>query len=156
MSNNKQSSINWDDGVYKNYKSKTEIMMGHGFHGTLLSQEEFINRIKTDDEFAKTWGDLGYTNDIEKNKSQTMTNNKQSMKLYTEEQVRNLLNEILMLSSSVNDAMDSLTPIELPSDEEIRKIMELDDMEFDEFDPYHLAHLEGAKWMRDKIQGGNK
>jgi hypothetical protein len=29
-------------------------------------------------------------------------------------------------------------------------------MEFDEFDPYHVSHLDGAKWMRDKIQGGNK
>jgi thymidylate synthase len=24
-----------------------------------LSQEEFINKIKTDDEFAKKWGELG-------------------------------------------------------------------------------------------------
>jgi hypothetical protein len=40
---------------FENYKIKTEIMMGHGFHGVLLSQEEFINKIKTDDEFAKTW-----------------------------------------------------------------------------------------------------
>ena len=29
----------WDGDAYKNYKTKTEIMMGHGFHGTLLSQE---------------------------------------------------------------------------------------------------------------------
>jgi thymidylate synthase len=49
----------WDGDAYKNYITKTEIMMGHGFHGTLLSQQEFINKIKTDDEFAKTWGDLG-------------------------------------------------------------------------------------------------
>ena len=49
----------WDGDAYKNYKTKTEIMMGHGFHGTLLSQEQFINKIKTDDEFAKTWGELG-------------------------------------------------------------------------------------------------
>ena len=49
----------WEGDAYKNYKSKTEIMMGHGFHGTLLSKEEFINRIKTDDEFAKNWGELG-------------------------------------------------------------------------------------------------
>jgi hypothetical protein len=41
--------------AYKNYKTKTEIMMGHGFHGTLLSQEEFINKIKTDDEFSQRW-----------------------------------------------------------------------------------------------------
>ena len=49
----------WDGDAYKNYKTKTEIMVGHGFHGTLLSQEEFIGKIKTDIEFAKTWGDLG-------------------------------------------------------------------------------------------------
>ena len=49
----------WDGDAYKNYITKTEIMMGHGFHGTLLSQQEFINKIKTDDEFAKTWGELG-------------------------------------------------------------------------------------------------
>ena len=45
--------------------------------------------------------------------------------------------------------------IELPSDEEIKKMMELDGMEFDEFDPYDVSYLGGAKWMRDKIQGGN-
>jgi len=44
------------DEAYENYKNKTEIMMGHGFHGTLLSQEEFINKCKTDTEFSKTWG----------------------------------------------------------------------------------------------------
>jgi len=33
--------------------------VGHGFHGTLLSQEEFIGKIKTDNDFAKTWGELG-------------------------------------------------------------------------------------------------
>jgi thymidylate synthase len=49
----------WDGDAYKNYEIKTEIMRGHGFHGTLLSKEEFINKIKTDDEFAKTWGELG-------------------------------------------------------------------------------------------------
>jgi hypothetical protein len=42
--------------AYENYKNKTEIMMGHGFHGTLLSQEEFINKCKTDAEFSETWG----------------------------------------------------------------------------------------------------
>jgi thymidylate synthase len=49
----------WDGDAYKNYITKTEIMRGHGFHGTLLSQEEFISKIKTDNDFAKTWGDLG-------------------------------------------------------------------------------------------------
>ena len=72
------------------------------------------------------------------------------MKLYTEEELRK------HLYNHDESFFEKLTPIELPSDEEIRKIMELDDMEFDEFDPYHLAHLEGAQWMRDLIQGGNK
>jgi hypothetical protein len=44
------------DLAYKDYKNKTEIMMGHGFHGTLLSQEEFINKCKTDIEFSERWG----------------------------------------------------------------------------------------------------
>ena len=41
------------------------------------------------------------------------------MKLYTECEVRSLLNDLMLLESSVDDAIDSLTPIELPSDEEI-------------------------------------
>ena len=90
-----------------------------------------------------------------------MTNNK----LYTEEQLVNTIEAIRdyiknypekFHESMIEKHLKNLAPIELPSDEGIRKIMELDDMEFDEFDPYHLAHLEGAKWMRDKIQGGNK
>jgi hypothetical protein len=46
--------------------------------------------------------------------------------------------------------------IELPSDEDIKKIMELDGMEFDEFDPYDVSYLGGACWMRNKIQGGEQ
>ena len=49
------------DESYENYKNKTEIMMGHGFHGTLLSQEEFIGRVITNPDFAKQWGVIIYT-----------------------------------------------------------------------------------------------
>ena len=83
------------------------------------------------------------------------------MKLYTEEQLRKMLEvcrdtDLYEHILTFEDILKTETPIELPSDEEIIKIMELDDMEFDEFDPYHVSHLDGAKWMRDKIQGGNK
>ena len=44
------------DEAYENYKTKTEIMMGHGFHGILLTQEEFIDRCKTNPEFSERWG----------------------------------------------------------------------------------------------------
>ena len=45
----------WDGDVYKNYINKEHLSMSFNF----LTQEEFINKIKTDDEFAKKWGELG-------------------------------------------------------------------------------------------------
>ena len=81
------------------------------------------------------------------------------MNLYTEQQMRDAIKMARNGARSEDNIIGSLNfikpPIELPSDEGIKKIMELDDMEFDEFDPYHVSHLDGAKWMRDKIQGGN-
>ena len=73
-----------------------------------------------------------------------MTNNKQSMKLYTEEQVRKAINDAYWCCSKleVECVFDKLTPIELPSDEEICKLI-------------GIEWWEGAKWMRNKIQGGN-
>ena len=53
MNNEQQQII---DEAYENYETKTEIMRGHGFHGTLLSQEEFINKCKSDIEFSEKWG----------------------------------------------------------------------------------------------------
>jgi len=59
----------WDGDAYKNYVNKCnedkwmkEIILDLPFHNKsygLYSQEEFINKIKTDDEFAKKWGELG-------------------------------------------------------------------------------------------------
>jgi hypothetical protein len=82
------------------------------------------------------------------------------MKLYTEEQVR----KAIELSRdthpqgrgyvvkdeydySMDEVVDLLTPIEIPSDEEI---------DYAETQmPMNTFEL-GAKWMRNKIQGGNK
>ena len=44
----------WDGDAYKNFEK--QCITGTG---KKMTQEEFINFIKTDDEFAKTWGDLG-------------------------------------------------------------------------------------------------
>ena len=68
----------WDGDAYKNYVSKIEkytstlnvpndisefqeIMdsVGNQIKSSVLSKEEFIKQIKTDNEFAKKWGDLG-------------------------------------------------------------------------------------------------
>ena len=68
----------WDGDAYKNYVSKIEeytstlnvpndisefqeIMdsVGNQIKNSVLSKEEFIKKIKTDNEFAKKWGELG-------------------------------------------------------------------------------------------------
>jgi thymidylate synthase len=55
----------WDGDAYKNYCNNinlpptTTLPLGTKIVPTLYTQEEFINKIKTDDEFAKKWGDLG-------------------------------------------------------------------------------------------------
>jgi thymidylate synthase len=57
----------WDGDAYKNYCKKMtyhpeENWLDDGNNKKTyrqLSQEEFINKIKTDDEFAKKWGELG-------------------------------------------------------------------------------------------------
>jgi thymidylate synthase len=52
----------WDGDAYMNYlKDSRPNENEYDFHQTriLMSQEEFINKIKIDDEFAKKWGELG-------------------------------------------------------------------------------------------------
>jgi len=45
----------WDGDAFKNYFNKTNEYKGDWPD----TKEEFINKIKTDDDFAKKWGDLG-------------------------------------------------------------------------------------------------
>jgi thymidylate synthase len=45
----------WDGDAYKRYS----IIAGVSTQVEALTQEEFINKIKTDDEFADKWGSLG-------------------------------------------------------------------------------------------------
>src|SRR5210317_586855 len=52
----------WNGDAYTNYlKNSRPDESDKDFHKTriLISKEEFINKIKTDDEFAEKWGDLG-------------------------------------------------------------------------------------------------
>tara|TARA_B100001094_G_C18133789_1_gene773806 strand:+ start:309 stop:1250 length:942 start_codon:yes stop_codon:yes gene_type:complete len=48
----------WNGDAYKNYVIKVNMQPGVPI-GDFLTQEEFINKIKTNDEFAKKWGELG-------------------------------------------------------------------------------------------------
>ena len=68
----------WDGDAFKNYSKKVNDLIDGYMHGdimgmqphiedmfsnpdnlTPLTQEEFINKIKTNDEFAEEWGELG-------------------------------------------------------------------------------------------------
>jgi thymidylate synthase len=51
----------WDGDAYKNYSKQIIANNLHLLPASDLpsTQEEFINKIKTDDEFAKKWGELG-------------------------------------------------------------------------------------------------
>ena len=46
----------WDGDAYKNYQKNMTEWFGNE---SQLTKEEFINKIKKDDEFAKKWGELG-------------------------------------------------------------------------------------------------
>ena len=73
------------------------------------------------------------------------TNN---MKLYTEEQVREIMKSThIHTDNDVDMILPKFTPIELPSDEEID--MKIEDSNYSlECD---TGFIIGAKWMRDKI-----
>jgi hypothetical protein len=76
------------------------------------------------------------------------------MKLFTEEQMHSVIllalgrHGIYIPNKHYQDLIDLLTPIEIPSDEEI------DDRSYS--DEQEKGFRNGAKWMRNKIQGGNK
>jgi thymidylate synthase len=99
----------WDGDAYKNYLFNSDwhpiSSVNGGFIGTktdsdeIMTQELFINKIKTDDEFAKKWGSLGpvygkqwrswsnYTGDEIQEGTYEMTND-------SIDQIANLINDL--------------------------------------------------------------
>ena len=70
------------------------------------------------------------------------------MKLYTEEEIRRLLKEQIIFD---DEDFDKLTPIELPSDDEI-----WNEADKEESNSKHYAFTRGARYVIDKIQGDKK
>jgi hypothetical protein len=96
------------------------------------------------------------------------------MKLYTEEQVKEIYfkglhNGRLHIEGKCSDEVELLTPIELPSDEEIEQesnneyqeqkqsyenSVEMFPIDFANY--LKVGFIDGVKWMRNKIQGGEQ
>ncbi len=80
------------------------------------------------------------------------------MKLYTEEQVleiiANINRDVHVSSKELLEGIE-VNHIELPSDEEIdEKAFQVPYDNTKDF--YNLQFIKGAKWMRDKIKGGEQ
>jgi len=75
------------------------------------------------------------------------------MKLYTEEQVKQIQQAILCNHKDAimdaNYCLNVTTPIKLPTDEEIYE-------QAKGHSTFAPSFIYGAEWMRDKIQGDNK
>ena len=74
------------------------------------------------------------------------------MKLYTEEEIRKFFTEKYDEGLSIDELIEILTPIELPSDEEIEKANGYAYYGKPDGGKY-IAFNDGAIWMRNKIQG---
>jgi len=91
----------WDGDAFKNYISKTNEYKGN-WPDTM---DEFIQRIKTDDEFAMKWGELGplYGNQWREWGSKYETNNI----LGTRKRVKPGIDQIVKLIDNIKNNPDS-------------------------------------------------
>ena len=75
------------------------------------------------------------------------------MKIYTEEQVIMAMHLTTLTKETYNEVLKQLTPIELPSDEEIEKKVN----EISWIHPYYQkGFFNGIKWMKEQILNQNK
>lgn len=87
-------------------------------------------------------------NDFNESQLANKTNN---MKLYTREEVANILERAKIEDFQIGLMLDSMTPIELPTDDDIKKLKiknnrELEYISANEF----IQH--GAKWVIEQIK----
>jgi thymidylate synthase len=107
----------WDGDAYKNYMNKwAEKLPRIG----PCTQEEFINKIKTDDEFAKKWGDLGpiygkQWRSWTKFEDESKEHNEWYISSESIDQIANLINELKTNPDSRRLMVSAWNPADLPN-----------------------------------------
>lgn len=82
-------------------------------------------------------------------------------KLYTQSEVERAIiefikNEYTLSHPNLDKVISTLTPIQLPTDEEIEKIAKQKHIGLSrDVANYRGCFVQGAEWMRDKIKGGS-
>jgi thymidylate synthase len=153
----------WDGDAYKNYENKYYKGEAFGYKklnnleyspDLKLSQEEFINKIKTDDEFAKKWGELGPVYGAQWRNWKTFFTQKEGI-----DQIHNLINDLkgnpdsrrLMVNAWNVGELDQMV---LPPCHNSFQVYtrELSFQErLDIYDPQKLYHNEVDSWFLDKL-----
>jgi thymidylate synthase len=120
----------WDGDAYKNYVYKQPYLPIAGnsvgklgsYKNPILSKEEFINKIKTDDEFAKKWGELGPIYGKQWRQWSTMGRGQEmngmftieeNMKMNSIDQIQNLINDLKTNPDSRRLMVTAWNPAEL-------------------------------------------
>jgi hypothetical protein len=73
------------------------------------------------------------------------------MKLYTEEQIKKAIDFFLSDETQKDKILETLTPIELPSDDDIKHC--IGSVNYTEYDN---GFIQGIKWMKEQILNQNK
>ena len=105
----------WSGDCYKAFKSTFSLMPG--IQSSLPNQEEFTNKIKTNDKFAKKWGELGPIYGTQWRRWSVFPNEDGEYETNPIDQISNLINELksnpdsrrLMVSSWNVGELDQMT-----------------------------------------------
>ena len=111
----------WDGDAYKAYEKKALDVIGENEKDKLIPKEEFISKIKTDDEFAKKFGELGPIYGKQWRSWEYLKGNKITdltpvsiVREYKIDQIQNLINDLKNNPDSRRIIVSAWNPADLP------------------------------------------